>query len=463
MIKKLYFLLTALMISHRIFPSVINVPGNFATIQSAINAASHGDTVLVEPGTYFENINFRGRNIVLTSRFYIAHDTSFICSTIINGSQPAFADTASCVIFNSGEDSTAIIQGFTITGGAGTKWADVHGAGNYREGGGIITEFSSPVIRWNYIINNIVTNTTGVISTGGGGIRCGDGHPHIYNNVISNNQARYGGGVVFNYCSDAILKNNIIAHNSGGQSYGGGGIWATGANQLSIVFVENNTIANNHVSGGGAYGGKGGGIFVFTVSVRLKNNIIWGNTQTIGNSIAVFSGSVTSTYSDIDYAVPGAGNINADPLFIDTINYLLSPNSPCIDAGDSTAVYDDLIIAPSTALYPSKGTERNDMGCYGGPMTTILPTCHVIVANISDPNKDPVRVYPNPANDYLTISIVDETNYNVDIYNISGQQVYRNRIEKSARISVKELQKGMYTVRISLLNDKSFTRKLIIL
>lgn len=38
---------------------IIHVPGDYTTIQGAINASSNGDTILVEPGTYFENINFR--------------------------------------------------------------------------------------------------------------------------------------------------------------------------------------------------------------------------------------------------------------------------------------------------------------------------------------------------------------------------------------------------------------------
>src|SRR6202008_3803144 len=118
---------------------------------------------------------------------------------------------------NHNEDSTTVIQGFTITGGAGTKWVDVHGAGAYREGGGIITEYSSPVIRWNHIVNNHITNSSGVSGTGGGGIRCGDGHPKIYGNIIEYNKAGYGCGIVMNYCHNGEIKNNLIVHNSGGQ------------------------------------------------------------------------------------------------------------------------------------------------------------------------------------------------------------------------------------------------------
>ena len=105
------------------------VPAQYSTIQSAINASINRDTVLVQPGTYFENINFRGKNIVLTSKYYQNSDYSFIQTTIINGSTPQFPDSASCVIFNRNEDSTTVLQGFTITGGTGTKWTDEHGAG----------------------------------------------------------------------------------------------------------------------------------------------------------------------------------------------------------------------------------------------------------------------------------------------------------------------------------------------
>ncbi len=102
--------------------NTIKVPQDFTTIQGAINASTNGDTVLVASGTYYENINFNGKNIVLTSNYGITGDASYIKSTIINGSTPAHPDTASCVRIISGEDSTAVLQGFTLTGGKGTKW-----------------------------------------------------------------------------------------------------------------------------------------------------------------------------------------------------------------------------------------------------------------------------------------------------------------------------------------------------
>ena len=177
-----FSLLVAVAFAFNVQATILTVPGSFSTIQSAINASLHGDTIAVSPGTWHENINFRGKKVMVTSLYYLNSDTSYILSTIINGSTPVHPDTASCVIFNSGEDSTAILQGFTITGGHGTKWLDIHGAGIYREGGGILIELCSPTIRHNLITHNFATDITGVTSAGGGGIRIGDGNPGIYGN-----------------------------------------------------------------------------------------------------------------------------------------------------------------------------------------------------------------------------------------------------------------------------------------
>jgi hypothetical protein len=45
----------------------IHVPADQPTIQKAINVAANGDTVLVAPGTYVENIDFSGKVITVVS------------------------------------------------------------------------------------------------------------------------------------------------------------------------------------------------------------------------------------------------------------------------------------------------------------------------------------------------------------------------------------------------------------
>ncbi|MGH7491194.1 MAG: hypothetical protein ACREOO_02240 [bacterium] len=91
---------------------VRRVPQQYNTIQAAIHAAVNGDTVLVEPGTYFENIRFVGKRILVASRFVLKGEESFIRETIINGSRPQHPDTASCMLFINREDSTATLAGF---------------------------------------------------------------------------------------------------------------------------------------------------------------------------------------------------------------------------------------------------------------------------------------------------------------------------------------------------------------
>ena len=89
--------------------SWIQVPSQFATIQAAINISNNGDTILVAPGTYHENINFNGKNVFLTSNYHISKDPNDIVQTIIDGS-----GASTVVIFNNGEDSTTYINGFTV-------------------------------------------------------------------------------------------------------------------------------------------------------------------------------------------------------------------------------------------------------------------------------------------------------------------------------------------------------------
>ncbi len=201
---------------------------------------------------YYENVQLRGRNIVLSSRYFLEKDPAkTIRETIVDGSQPAHADTASCILIWKGESAATVIQGFTLRGGKGTRWYDHYVPGYFREGGGILSEFSSPTIRHNIIRDNTVPKEgANLVSSGGGGIRCGDGSPRLENNQIVHNRADgYGGGIVLNYCPDAVVHNNVIAYNYGGKDYCGGGFWATGVTGTVNTLMNNNTIAYNQSPG----------------------------------------------------------------------------------------------------------------------------------------------------------------------------------------------------------------------
>jgi hypothetical protein len=322
--------------------------------------------------------------------------------------------------------------GLTITAGAGTKWQDEHGAGLYREGGGILIQYLSPRIRHNIIKENHITDTQGVISTGGGGIRCGDGNPSIHNNIIASNSALYGGGIVLNY-TGATVRNNIIVHNSAGGSYGGGGgLWLL-ANGIYPKTIENNTIAYNHPGGLAS----GGGLRLWLADVTVRNNIIWANET---GQIHRTGGVVTVTYCDVQDGYAGEGNIDSDPLF-EPQNYFLSYSSPCIDAGDTSTIYNDPedLINPGYAEWPSMGLLRNDMGAYGGPARTFLPDIPTgITEQPNRVNRYPMSLYntPNPFTNFTDIryQITDNRQkYTLQIFDTSGRLV-RDLSEQLSRI-----------------------------
>ncbi|MEO6168718.1 MAG: T9SS type A sorting domain-containing protein [Chitinophagales bacterium] len=381
--------------------TIHSVPSDFSTIQSAINSAIDGDTIVVATGIYYENLNFKGKNIVLTSNYYLTGDTSFVNQTIINGSQPADADTGSCVIFSSGEDSTAVLMGFTITGGTGTVWLDAHGAGTYREGGGVLIDFSSPTIRNNRIIDNLATNSSGINGAGGGGIRISDCNPYILNNLIAYNKAKYGPGVVLNY-TGCIMRNNIIAYNSGGQNFNGGGaIWSNTNSVAYPKIIENNTIYRNQASVGT------GGCLAWGGTLILRNNILWGNYSIDNSQVKSISGVATVTYCDVEGGYSGIGNIDVFPDFTDTLSFILHISSPCVDAGDSSGIYNDVeeSAGSATAKFPSRGILRNDMGAYGGGGAALIPSIN-LVTGIENfvPADFNMKIFPNPGNGVFSVT-----------------------------------------------------------
>lgn len=126
-------------LSPSLFARVLQVPATYPSIQGAINVSIAGDTVIVSPGIYFENIDFRGKSIMVASQFLLTANPAIINQTIIDGSQPGDSDSGSVVRFISQEDTLAALVGFTIRNGVGTLIP-----GSFAGGGILVSNSSGP-------------------------------------------------------------------------------------------------------------------------------------------------------------------------------------------------------------------------------------------------------------------------------------------------------------------------------
>ena len=447
----------------------INVPDDFAKIQDAIDSSVDGDTIIVAPGTYYENVNFKGKNVLVSSYYLFDEDVSFINTTIIDGSNPQSADSASVVLFLSGEKNTAILQGFTITGGKGTVKFDTRGGFFVRLGGGIIIYNSSPTIRHNIIAYNESINAAGVSHNGGGGIAANTSNAIISNNIIFKNNAHDGGGVVLGPNPGLIFRNNIIAYNTTVPTgIGGGGLFIFGPQGRFI----NNTIAFNHSN-------RGGGIEIEdNATVYIENGIIYGNRTGSSNTQIAGSGTFNITNTNIEGGWAGEGNIDENPLFTENTPLILQDGSPCVDKGDPSTASNDWEDTdnPGFPLPPALGTLRNDMGAYGGNQYKSMPYMSMLISGIEDengtiPNKFTLNQnYPNPFNPTTTISyfISKPATTSLKVYDILGKEVktlvneYQTIGSYKIELDASSLSSGVYFYKLQS-GSFSNTRKMILL
>jgi len=170
--------------------------GNFLTIQEGINASVDADTVLVYPGTYYENIDFSGKNITVASLYLTTGNEEYMYNTIIDGSQ-----NGSCVRIMSEEDSTTVLCGFTLTNGSGSPYSTT----NLLRGGGILIKDSQPIIRKCFIKNNN--------ARAGGGIFCFNSQITLAGvSIINNHGYASGGGIFMGNYSEILFDNEMLCN-----------------------------------------------------------------------------------------------------------------------------------------------------------------------------------------------------------------------------------------------------------
>ena len=228
---------------------VIHVPDSAATIQAGMSAAQSGDTVLVAPGTYTENIHYLGRAIKLIS----SHGAP---GTIIRPSVAA----AATVNLNGTTGGTALLSGFTIAGGSDFHVVDINGSQAVQIVGNIFRDRSDtnqngvsidchaavpPLIAGNVFYNNVSAVCIGVYSGGA----------TILNNTFDANANGF-----FSHMLGTIARNNIVTNSEG---YGISGsyaeldyncVWQNGANYAGGAVGGPNSISADPMYGNSPIG-----------------------------------------------------------------------------------------------------------------------------------------------------------------------------------------------------------------
>jgi uncharacterized repeat protein (TIGR01451 family) len=292
----------------------------FATIQHGIDTADNEDVVLVHEGTYAENINFNGKNITVES-------TDGAEKTVIDGGKKD-----SVVQFVNGENSNAVLDGFTITNGTGTLTVPTGGASGRTHGGGIwVYNGSSPTLR-----NLIVTGNSG--NHGGGIGTWTNSNPYIENVLLTNNDSWWCSlGCWRN--SNPKLVNVTIADNNGC------GLWIDGSRpELTNSILWNNI--SNKVTEVIFYGGSNAVTFSHSV---VRDGI---------NGIKSYGSSGVNASDTVNWL---DGNLDVAPAFVGNGDYHLADNSPLLDKGTATGAPTEDI---EGMLRQHSAGVRPDMGAY---------------------------------------------------------------------------------------------------
>jgi hypothetical protein len=283
----------------------------------------NGDTIIVAPGVYGENVVFDGHRV--TVRSTDPADPNVVASTVVDGGAAGSVFT----MFD-GENRTAVLDGLTIRNGSATH-----------NGGGVFLLNVSPTIRRCVIEDNVAGDSGGGVyfsgaltdpliedctirrnratSQRGGGLAVLDGKGIVQRSRIEGNSARLGGGAALTNARTVVIDNLIVGNSA---VVRGGAIESTGAG--------GNTLRHNTIVGNTCIEGAGG-IYVSETPPVISHSILWNN----GDDLDLPEG-VQASYCDVEDGDAGPGNFSADPDFAGEGDYHLRNVSPCVGAGDPT-------------------------------------------------------------------------------------------------------------------------------
>ena len=328
----------------------------FCSIQDAIDAAVDGDEVVVGAGTYFENIDVLGKTITVRSSF--GPGVTTIDGTGSNDS------VVKCI---SGEGSSTLLEGFTVTGGTGTVFPFVGVIG-----GGMFNHNSSPTITNVIFSGNTAQDGGGMANFGGsptlvdctfsgnsvdtpfhvargGGMFNRFSTPTVINCTFTGNTANLDGGGMFNFASNPMVAGCTFSGNSATNGSGGG--MANKVNSTPTVTGCSFSVNAADISGGG--------MFNFDSSPTVTNCTFSGNTGLLGGGMTNFIDShpavTDTTFTGNSALLHGGGMVNVQSSPTVT-NCMFSGNSADFAGGGminfsaSDAAVTNCLFSANTAL-----------------------------------------------------------------------------------------------------------------
>ena len=292
----------------------------YTSIQRAINDTAEPNEIIVAEGIYVENLNMKGKEIILRSM--APDDPNVVASTILDGNA-----SGSVITCTSGETENTVIAGFWIRNGKG------YSSGN---GGGVYCQSASPTIKQCVFIDNEATGSYG------GAIFCYSADPKILNCKFIGNSINNYGGAIACYNSDSVIANCLFSGNDGKR---GGAISCTLGNPslINCTFSQNTSV----YGGGAIYCSDNG-------NPTITNCILWGDSSTedSADEVKVIGSLPIANYTVVEGGWAGSGNHNliVNPSYIDPDgaddvagtpddDLYVDGYSVCINAGDPNESY----------------------------------------------------------------------------------------------------------------------------
>jgi len=389
------------------------------------------------------------------------------------------------------EDSTIFINNYISNNVSGTESNSGSGGGGIRTSG-----YCTPIF-----INNIIVNNTSY-DRGGGFLSGYDSAPIIINSVIANNKSESSGGGLFVSCSyvyDIYVHNTIISNNEdvcddAEQVY----IDAVGdptvhfhncniegdttdmyvnGDKSDLVYLNNINETPNFVNATSEVGAdfdtnpedwklletspclEAGD--VSDLSYWMPENDYFGNTRVIAGTIDIGAH---------EYELIREFEINAETTVITTnggtlqFTATITPNDATnvtvewsVAEGTGSATIDEtgLLTAVSNGTVTIKGTTKDG--------TNLSDELEITISNqitgIDDIREEMVKVYPNPANELINLELSQNSNYEVEIIDVTGKVlIYKELTENIEQINISELNSGLYFVKVSNRSESNVTR-----